>query len=343
MRAVRVAGETLEVVELPDPTPGPGDAVVEVERCGICGTDLHLTHPPGAVGLVPGHEVAGRVVEVGAGVVGLRIGQRVAVKPSDPCGTCSACVRERPNACPNQWATHIGLGANGGYAEYLRAPARSCVPVPEHVSAADAALAEPFAVALHGLSLAEPVPAGTGAAVIGAGPIGLLVTAALVTRGVAVTVVEPNPRRAAVASALGAAAVHASSGELDDGGQGSTSLVVECSGAPGTIDDAIRLGRIGARVVLMGISGHPVTIQAGAWLLKEISMSPSVGYSMADFKAGVKAVGDGVVTARKLQTETVGLDAAQRSFEVLRRGEQVKVQLAPEVRIDEAPAANRAA
>jgi len=342
MRAVRVAGETLEVVELPDPTPGPDGVVVEVERCGICGTDLHLTHPPGAVGLVPGHEVAGRVVEVGAEVRGLRVGQRVAVKPSDPCGTCSACLRERPNACPNQWATHIGLGINGGYAEYLRAPARSCVPIPEHVSAADAALAEPFAVALHGLSLVGTIPAGTDAAVIGAGPIGLLVTVALATRGVAVTVVEPNPRRAAVAAGLGATSVHASCDELDDGGQGSTSLVVECSGAPGTIDDAIRLARVGANVVLMGISGHPVTIQAGQWLLKEIAVSPSVGYSMADFKAGVKAVSDGVVTARLLETETVGLDAAQKSFETLRRGEAVKVQLAPGAGLDEAAAAERA-
>jgi 2-desacetyl-2-hydroxyethyl bacteriochlorophyllide A dehydrogenase len=328
MRAVVVADARVEVANLPDPTPGDGEVVIAVERCGICGTDLRLPENPRVQGLVPGHEIAGRIVDIAPHVAGLRLGTLVAVKPSDPCGYCGPCRREEPNSCPNQWPTHIGLARNGGYAEYLSAPSRNVVVVPDGLTAADAALAEPFAVALHGISLA-PTPAGTTAAVIGAGPLGLLITVALLTRGVDVTVVEPRPARAAAARSVGATFVHSSTLELEEGSYGATSLVLECSGAAGMAAEAVRLVRTGGSVILMATTSQPLTLESGSWLRKEVAVRPSIGYSMTDFKAGMQAVAAGIVSPALLSTEERPLEEAQASFDALRDGEAVKIQLNP--------------
>jgi len=328
MRAVVIADGRIQVADLPDPIAVAGEVVIAVERCGICGTDLRLPENPQIAGLVPGHEIAGRVVETGPQVTGLPIGTLVVVKPSDPCGHCGPCRREEPNSCPNQWPTHIGLARNGGYAQYVSAPARNVIAVPDGLTAAEAALAEPFAVALHGLSLA-PTPAGTTATIIGAGPLGLMITVALAARGVEVTVVEPRPARAAAARSAGAAAINSSSLELEDGSDGLTSLVLECSGAPNMAAEAVRLVRTGGSVVLMATGRQPVTLESHTWLRKEVTVRTSVGYSMTDFKAGLRAVAGGLVSPALLRTEERSLEDAPASFEALREGEAVKIQLSP--------------
>ena len=328
MRAAVLEGNVLVVKEVPDPIAGPGEVLVTVERCGICGTDLHLSDRYARDGLIPGHEIAGIVRNCGSGVSNVTVGQRVAVKPSIPCTTCASCQREEPESCPNQWSTHIGLAKAGGFAQLLVAPADNCLVVPDHVSASQAALAEPYAVALHGLSLAR-TPPGTSAVVIGAGPIGLLITIALVARGVLVDVVEPSSERAKTALKLGATDVYTSVDELEDGDLSNRALIVECSGAPGMADNAIRLARIGGSVVLMATSSDPISIDAGKWTRKQVAVRPSIGYSMADFRAGLHAVTVGVVPDQILVSSVRPLEEAQASIEVLRRGEEIKIQLAP--------------
>src|SRR5688500_7861092 len=129
MRAVAyTAGGTLEVVDKPEPEAGPGDVLVAVERCGICGSDLHLKSsgmlPPGAV---MGHEFAGTVAQVGEGVETLTEGQRVSVLPAVQCGTCDTCRAGKGQLCANQGGTSLGLGLNdGAYAELVRSAAVSC-------------------------------------------------------------------------------------------------------------------------------------------------------------------------------------------------------------------------
>src|SRR5690349_2693562 len=126
MRAVAfTANGTLEVVDKPDPSPGPNDVIVAVERCGICGSDLHLKHaallPPGAV---MGHEFGGAVVAIGDDVSGMAEGQRVAVLPADRDRDCAACAAGKDHLCGLQFTSGIGLGMNdGGFAEFVRVPA----------------------------------------------------------------------------------------------------------------------------------------------------------------------------------------------------------------------------
>jgi threonine dehydrogenase-like Zn-dependent dehydrogenase len=133
------------VEEVPAPTPGPGEVVINVKACGICGTDLHIfdgEFPPSPFPLIPGHEMAGAVAAVGSGVQGLREGDRVAVDPSLFCGDCYFCKTLRGNLC-ERWGA-IGDTTDGGFADYVRVPARNAYPLPERMSFAEGAFVEPL-------------------------------------------------------------------------------------------------------------------------------------------------------------------------------------------------------
>src|SRR5439155_26282037 len=151
---IKAPGE-LEVTTVPDPTPGPRQVVVQVAGCGICGTDLHILEGEFAPSLpiVPGHEFSGTVVALGADVVELTAGQRVAVDPSLPCHECHYCRLGRENLC-ERWGA-IGVTVAGGAAEYASAPVANCVPVAEHIRLEDAALVEPLSCAVRGYDVVQ--------------------------------------------------------------------------------------------------------------------------------------------------------------------------------------------
>src|SRR5450756_378394 len=170
--AVVTTPGTIAVQELPDPTPGPGEIVVAPRAVGICGTDLHIIDgefPPAPYPLVPGHEFAGEVVALGAGVTGLSIGERVAVDPSLFCGHCTYCQRQRGNLCEDWGAT--GDTVDGAFAELVAVPAGNAYAIPDSLSWGAAALIEPLACVVHGLRRLAMVP-GSELLVVGAGTLG---------------------------------------------------------------------------------------------------------------------------------------------------------------------------
>src|SRR5579875_235003 len=159
----------LAIEETPEPRPAEDELLVRVARCGICGSDLHMTREPAfgtRPGSVLGHEFAGEVVELGRAVQGFRVGDRVAVAPVRGCGRCPSCLAGEPAWCDQM------LLQGGGYAELAVAKDRQCQRLPASTSVEDGALAEPLAVALHGVMLAGVTP-GARVMVMGAGPIGL--------------------------------------------------------------------------------------------------------------------------------------------------------------------------
>ena len=191
----------LEVETLPDPAPGPGEVVVEVCRCGICGSDLHITEDPifgVPTGIVLGHEYSGRVAAVGRDVQGVAEGEHVAVFPVHGCGHCATCLAGLP-----AWCRQMRVDG-GGYGQYALAEPHQLVRLPRTLSLQDGALVEPMAVSLHGVTLAESAP-GARVLVLGAGPIGL--AAAFWARRLGagrVAVTASSTRRAGLALAMGA-------------------------------------------------------------------------------------------------------------------------------------------
>ena len=195
------------VEERPVPAPGPGEVLVEVTYCGICGSDLHvMIEGWGKPGTVGGHEYTGVVAAVGERVTDWAPGDAVVCGPSPRCGVCRRCREGQPSQCGARSAP-VDSNLGGAFAGYVVADARSLLALPDGMSPRVAALAEPLAVALHGITRSG-MASGDTAMVFGAGPIGALTIAALVAMGLGpVVVVEPGERRQRLAADLGAAAV----------------------------------------------------------------------------------------------------------------------------------------
>ncbi len=213
--AVVTAPGDWAVLDIADPVPGPGEVVVEVERCGICGTDLHVVDGDAgslAYPVIPGHEFSAHVVALGAGVTHPALGTFVVVDPMVFCGHCVQCRSGWTNLC----VTGGGLGttADGAFARYVKVQANQCEPVPESVPAEWAPLTEPLSCVLHALDRIGPV-LGTDTLVIGAGPAGLMLTRMLSLGGARVDVVERRPERLQSAPAFGADRTATSTDQLD--------------------------------------------------------------------------------------------------------------------------------
>jgi L-iditol 2-dehydrogenase len=228
----------IRLTEVPAPTAG--EVLVRVTATGICGSDLH-TYLDGRIGdtrleapLILGHEFAG---------VRMDTGQRVAVDPAQPCHVCDLCVAGHPNLCRRLHFCGL-FPDNGSLAELIRVPARTCFAVPDSIDDAGAAMLEPLGVALHATDLAK-IRVGDRVAVLGAGPIGLLLIQTIKLAGAGeIYVSDPHPWRVAQAGKFGAQPL-ARDGEVD--------VVVEAAWGDAAVEQAIEIVRPGGRVVLVGI------------------------------------------------------------------------------------------
>ena len=329
--AVLKEKKKMVIEEVPTPTAGPGQVVLKMKYVGICGSDLHLY----MTGLMPpdtimGHECAGVVVEVGEGVEGWQVGDKAAVHGGRSCGKCFWCLNGNSNICRE--LPGIGLGSNpGGYAEYLLVMPDQMVKVPDGVSLQDASLLDPFSTAYRGIRLAGFGMRET-ALVMGTGPIGLCVIQQLKLAGARVLVAtERVERRAEAAKAFGADVVMDPSddvlgklGELTDGI--GVDYVFECVGVPDTTQEAFMLVRTAGKVVLVGVCMEPATVMPVFWLIKEVSMQTTMGFSQSEFKTSLDMIHKGALKTDGLVTETVSLDAVPDAFErLLTPNDEIKV------------------
>lgn len=279
-RHPRAAFDTVDT-----PAPGPGDVIIRLRRVGFCGSDLHFfeTDPDGYIrypGLtrfptILGHELAGDVVAVGSDVTGVAVGEPVTIEDMVRCGTCYPCRINQPNHCEN--LDEIGFSVNGGFAEYVRVPARNCWSIAAlgaRLGGGESlydcgALVEPFTVVYNGLvHAASGVTPGAFAAVYGAGPIGLASVALLRACGAArVIVFEVSPERRALALTMGADSVHDPRGEppeavimAETGGAGAD-LQIEAAGAfTATLPPMERAVSLVGTILLIGRDASHVSI-----------------------------------------------------------------------------------
>ncbi len=287
---------TIEALE-PVP-PGPGDAVVAVSHCGICGTDLHMIADGwGVPGSVGGHEYSGVVVAVGESVTDLAPGDRVVNRPGHTCGTCRFCARGRPSLCEARHEPGPG-GQRGGFATSVTVPAERLVAVPDRLSLRTAALAEPLAVALHGLSRAA-MDDDARAFVSGAGPIGALIAAVLVGRGHPVVVSEPSPVRRSLATRVGATAVEPGDLEVPSVAEPGRlvaepfAVAFECSGRPDAAIAALaQLDRAGT-LVLLGTGMEQPTFDTNRILLNELIVTGAYNYDDGGIEAALELLAAG--------------------------------------------------
>jgi threonine dehydrogenase-like Zn-dependent dehydrogenase len=314
VRAVSLAdAERLEVVELPAPGAEPGELLLRVTACGICGSDL-TSYKRGLFIGVPGHEVAGVIEAVGAGVEGWRAGDAAVLKPAEGCGACDECRAGAYHRCIDS-LTGSNSTRPGGFAELMAARADRFGPLPGGLTPEVACLAEPLSVAIHGIRRIG-LAAGEDAIVLGLGSIGLLATAALRWLGAGrVFGVDPVDVRRELATGLGAEAVFARARDVRPDVDGAP-VVLECSGRPEAIQQAIDLARPGGRVVLLGIAVAEVTVIPVFWVTREITVGGSINSRQEDFAEALRLLAERPDVAR-IVTRRVALDEVPATFEAL--------------------------
>jgi (R,R)-butanediol dehydrogenase/meso-butanediol dehydrogenase/diacetyl reductase len=335
VRALACAGlgEPLQLTTVDDPTPSPGEVVVAVEACGICGSDLHVVDALPMPGHVLGHEVAGTVAAVGEGVDGWAEGDPVMPLSLATCGRCEACLAGRPRKCAT--AQMLGVETPGGYAEYVTAPAHDLVALPPDLDLGVAALTEPLAVARHAVGRGGLTP-GESTLVLGAGPVGLAVALWLRRLGAgAVVVSDPQPGSRAKAEALGVdLALDPTAGDLGtqlaDAGLTAPSLVLECVGLPGLADQAAAVAALDGRVVVVGVCMAEDRYVPYTSMAKELDWRFAFYYCRADVEATVAALADGSLPGADLVTGEVDLIEAGARFDALKAGtDDTKVLIRP--------------
>ncbi|EMD23382.1 zinc-dependent alcohol dehydrogenase family protein [Amycolatopsis oliviviridis] len=318
----------IRVGEVPDPKPGDRQVVVKVGACGICGTDLHIADghfPPTPYPIVPGHEFAGEIVELGADVPGgWKVGDRVAVDPSLFCGYCKPCRSGRGNLCENWNAT--GDTVNGAFAEYVAVPSANCYRMPDTMTWEQGALVEPVSCAVHGVRRIG-VEAGERFLVVGAGTMGLIMQQLLQRAGAQVTVVDRNTARLGRAMDLGAVAVAGDVKDLDDE---KFEAAADCTGAAPAIEAAFDSLQRGGRLLVFGVAPEEARVALSPFRIynDEITVVGSMAV-MNSFGAALDLVASGAVDTGALLTDTLPLERYPEALDLMRSGAGLKVQVIP--------------
>lgn len=316
MRAVRgrEAGAGVEVVDVAEPVVDDDHVLVRVAAAGICGSDLHLLAAGALAGRTPGHEIAGFAPD----------GRAVAIEPTVTCGTCTYCIRGDTSICADAVARLIGVGSDGGMAEFVSVPSGSLVALPGGLDVADASLIEPTAVAVRGLQLAD-LRAGDHVTVVGGGPIGLCAVAVAVSMGATVELQARHDRQRAAGERLGAV----------DGSDRPCDLVVDAAGTTSSLAAAAARCRPAGTVLALATYWDQTDVPGLDLSTKEIRLQSSMmygrtrGYRDMDLAAHVVAATPEL--ARTVITDRFPLDGAVEAFDRAgdRRAGAIKVILEP--------------
>ncbi len=341
MRAVVIhAPKDLRIDTVPDALPGPDEVRVRIAAGGICGSDLHYFHH-GGFGTVRikqpmtlGHEIAGVVAELGANVRSLKPGQRVAVNPSQPCGSCLHCREGLRNHCLDMRFMGSAMRmphVQGGFAESLIVPAYRAVPVPDHLSLGEAAVAEPLSVCLHAAKQAGSL-LGKRVLITGCGPIGTLMLLVARTGGTAeIVVTDIADAPLSIARRLGAAAAvnTATDGAALDpykAGKGVFDVLFEASGNQAALRQALDLLRPGGVIVQLGLGGE-MTLPINAIVTKELQLRGTFRFD-AEFELAIELMGKGIIDVKPVITGSLPFERAREAFELASdRSKSLKVQL----------------
>lgn len=310
------------------------DLIVEIEICSICGTDVHIMSvPPGYVadpGTILGHELVGKVVEVGKNVTTLKVGDRVVTNPNDYCGVCEYCQHNLPNLCEN--IIPMGIGADGGFAEYVCVSEKVAHKISDDLPAEIAAFAEPLACLVNGKNKI-PVSPGDSVLVMGAGAIGLLFTQIMKACGAyPIIVSEPAEMRREYALKCGAdfvvnpieedleAFVHEKTGIGVD-------YAIDVVGSQ--IWEGIKAVRKGGTVLLFGFNGKAkASFEQYHITNREVSVL-GTWIANASFPQAVKILESGMLDLNPLITHTLPLEKTEEGIEILRKGEGIEVLIDP--------------
>lgn len=315
--------KTFAVEETQRAVPGAGEATIRVAYCGICGTDMHVFHGnmDARVGdnRVIGHEMSGVIDSVGDGVTGFTAGQKVVVRPLDPCGDCPACNAGHQHICHK--LKFLGLDTHGAMQEFWTVPAHTLHVLPDDLRLDHAALIEPVAVACHDVRMSG-LKEGEDVVVIGGGPIGLLVAMVARDAGGKVTISEVNEKRLAIAEKLGFETVNPIKADLvasiteKTGGKGAD-VVFEVSGTQPGVDAMTAVAATRGRIVMVAIHAKKPAVDMFQFFWRELQLIGARVYEPEDYEKAINVIASGGVDADTVITDVSPLADIQSAFESL--------------------------
>ncbi len=342
MRAAIARRGQMVVEDVPEPVPGPGDALVEVKSCGICGSDLHTLHHADSLlavaelgggesqfdpnaDFIMGHEFSAEVVELGPETdeAPVAVGDLVVSMPFALAGPAGL----EPIGFSNDY--------NGAYADRMRLTAGMCLKVPNGLDARRAALTEPMTVGLHAVNKSG-IKQGEGALVLGCGPVGLAVIAALKSKGIEpIVAADFSARRRAIATAMGAHEVVSPTTEsaIDAWrrvGGAKPVVLFEAIGIPGIIDQAMRDAPPLSRIVIVGVCMETDHMLPLVGIVKELNLQFTFYYDPIEFGDTLRSIAEGELDVDPMITGVVGVDGVPDAFDALANPEeQIKILVEP--------------
>ena len=340
--------EDIRIETVEDPRADAGSVVLEVIACGVCGSDIKtfLTGKLARTGQILGHEFVGRIVEIGSGVTGVKIGEVVTAMPFSPCKQCPRCLEGKISLCENAFDQSIANGLPGGLAQYVRIPGAevgtTLFRLPQGVSPEFGALSEPLAVGLHAVEISGAKNTDI-AVVLGLGTIGLAVVCALVSQGVGMIVaVDPSSKRRDVASRMGAMVVDPANQYLVEvvqsfAGKGkygylsNADLLFDCAGSVELLNSSLKLLRLGGSVVLAALYREKLVIDGTMMVRRGVKMVGTFAYD-DQFGRAVQMLQAGPLSVENLVSHRFGLDQVMEAFRTQADPQSsVKVFVKPEV------------
>lgn len=318
MKAAQISSPNqLEILDIPIPAPAPDEVLIRVMASGICGTDIHIFRGEylGTYPIIPGHEFAGVVEQIGAQVTRFKPGDRVAVEPNIACNNCLNCLNNRQNFCLNWQA--VGVTRPGGMAEYTCAPENAVFAIGSLPFEAGAFM-EPLSCVLHGVQRLAPALADQ-IALIGAGPIGIQILQTLRLQGAAkITVVERNPSRAAFAVQAGADQVLPSLEALP---ADTFDAVIDATGVPAVLPATLDAARYGGKILWFGVppAGATVAIEPFKVFRKGLTILSSFTSVRNSYQA-LDLLQTGRLNLSDLVSHRLPLDQLERGIHLLENG-----------------------
>ena len=330
--------EPLRLEDIPRPTPGPGEIVMQVAACGVCHSDLHYTDhdvktfktPP----LVLGHEASGIVAAVGPGVRSPKEGDAILLPATYSCGSCFYCRTGRENICASM--KMYGNDVDGSFAEYVLAPAKDTVPVPKEIPLADASIiADAISTPYYAVKYRAQVRAGDTVVVVGCGGMGINAVQSAAACGARVIAVDLNPERLQVAKLLGATAtVNPSEHEkpakaIRDLLGGGADVALEAIGKPQTIRLAFDTLRKAGRLCILGYCAEEVSLPASRIMYLEMEIVGSLGCRVVDFPPLLELVRLGKIQLGPIVTHRLPLEEINKAFDYTRQGVGLRTLVLP--------------
>ena len=342
IQQVMTAPREIGFVDIPIPQPGAGQVLLKMKRIGVCGSDIHVyhgKHPYTSYPVTQGHEVSARIVSLGDGVRDLKPGQKVTVEPQVYCGKCYPCTHGRYNLCENLKV--MGFQSTGMAGEYFAVDASKVTPLPDNISYDEGAMIEPLAVTIHAARRAGDV-SGKNFAVIGAGPIGILLIQSLKALGAGkVLATDISDYRLGIAAKCGAdRTVNTQDrdfGEvlLETFGPDRADVIYDCAGNNISLNQAIQNARKGSRLVLVAVFANLATADMAKLNDSELTLDTSMMYRHEDYVDAIRLVSEGKIRLKSLMSKHFPLREYGKAYEYIDENREYVMKVLIDIDEDE--------